>query len=467
MCWSIEVTVGFVVVEALCAAILLKRGQRLTTLALLPLLAQECGQLALWFAVEADERAAPPSSSCSAANARLTAVQWLLVGWLLPVLPACAGYVALVRHQQRVRRALAMVGETDRIAAEVRESFRQYVMRQRQDRGILLLMPLAATTLVSASMAVWALGAHFGWPLATWCTVRGAHGGHQLWPWVQPPLPPVVAHFFKRAGGLMAEVCACWWLGWLPHWLPHGLRACAGWKDSLAKVLALAFAYIPVWTIYIGTAAYGITVAALRGDVVSGDREHARGWLGGMMVAACGPAIIVPAYLLWGAEYGSFWCWSASVAFVISVFEPQIVAWAARGYNEARRVGFDPFLPANWLFVIKMTALPRTRVLDWRENGPLYKASKGTCGPFDNHPGLKLTFDVDELRNDVGGSTPPTLRAYVRLLFTDSRYIALLLDDVGRWAEANPRLEGACQAGGDLTNESLETDGSESDSALA
>ena len=252
MCWSLRVTAFFCILESICGCALLLRGQRLLLLAMAPLLLQELGQYWLWQSIEADER----SSGCSTANAQLTIFQLVVVGFLLPTCGAIAGLCSDSRFQHAastVREQLTCDVERDQDGDEgqLRRSYQKMVRRSRQDRVILCGMPAFALVITSIGGMLWAWGAHAGWPGASWCSTRGVHGGHQLWPWVRPPLPPPLLQAVDTASNAACEVCACWWLRTLPlHWL-HGNAACRWCKSVLSSAVVHLCFYLPFWSLYV------------------------------------------------------------------------------------------------------------------------------------------------------------------------------------------------------------------------
>ena len=222
MCWSLRVTAFFCVLESICGFALLLRGQRLLLFAMAPLLLQELGQYWLWQSIEADET----RGGCSADNARLTLFQLVVVGFLLPTWGAAAGLCCDSRYQHAasaVREQLTCdIEDETGDEGQLRRSYQRMLRRSRQDRVILCAMPAFALLMTSIGGSLWAWGAHAGWPGARWCSTRGVHGGHQLWPWVKPPLPPPLQHAIDAASSATCEAFACWWLRAL-SW-PHACR---------------------------------------------------------------------------------------------------------------------------------------------------------------------------------------------------------------------------------------------------
>ena len=227
----------------------------------------------------------------------------------------------------------------------LQKSFDAYTRRVRHDRALLVLAPVVAGVAVILAATLWLWGAHSGWPHATWCTTRGQFGGHQRWPFVKPPLPPAIVHAFDATfGGGVADLLVCWWLQLLPErgseiglW-SHGeprCRAARAWLSDAAQLLCV---YVPVGTLYMGLAAIGIAIFFYRGERLPEPRRrcclsapapaaclplpsaastrgsslaipplppYRHGFLGCLSVVACGPGIIIPAWLLWGEEYGT------------------------------------------------------------------------------------------------------------------------------------------------------------------
>lgn len=201
-----------------------------------------------------------------------------------------------------------------------------------------------------------------------------------------------------------------------------------------------------------GTPAYGFLVLTARGEQltpltvsVSGiNRGSATprqyGWLGALSVIFAGPGIIIPSYILWGAEYGSVWCWSASIGLLTALLEPRIVEIAARQYERAalsadddddnnnsksnstkhraagkthaeetheeemtlgRRVEANVVQPL-WHFVMSYAMTPQQRLEDWRANGPLRRFALNHTSPFEPN-GIKP--HEDELADQGEGES--------------------------------------------------------------
>ena len=228
---------------------------------------------------------------------------------------------------------------------------------------------------------------------------------------------------------------------------PLASRWCKGALSSAAVHLAV---YFPFWSLYMGTPAYGFLVMTARGETptplsvscTAGSHRSTTprqcGWLGALSVIFAGPGIIIPSYVLWGAEYGSVWCWSASVGLLTALLEPWVVAMAARGYERAalkedgdvnskskhraaegtdgetreetreeareeaalgRRVEANVVQPL-WHFVMSYAMTPQQRLEDWRSNGPLRRYALNHTSPFEPNG---MSPHEDELAEGEGG----------------------------------------------------------------
>eukprot|EP00322_Chrysochromulina_rotalis_P005095 CAMPEP_0115852208 /NCGR_PEP_ID=MMETSP0287-20121206/12878_1 /TAXON_ID=412157 /ORGANISM="Chrysochromulina rotalis, Strain UIO044" /LENGTH=498 /DNA_ID=CAMNT_0003306263 /DNA_START=25 /DNA_END=1521 /DNA_ORIENTATION=- len=477
MCWSPNVTLFFVSFELVCCTILAFRRQRLLLIALGPLVLQEVGQLWLWWSIEADEVA----GTCSMSNIHQSIFELIIVLWLLPTCGAVAGLISLAEFERAASKcctaSVCVAGPAETHPSEegqeeavleetttallaesggqicssfdqVTKSYTRLRLRSRQDRAFLALTPPLALFFSLLGGGLWVCGAYAGWPNASWCTTRGAHGGHQLWPWVQPPLPPIVQSFFDSWGMLIAELFFCWWLRRLPASFLHGTHACRWVTHACSSALTYLLVYFPVWSIYMGLAAYGIAVLLYRGERlvrvapngVTTNEPAQRlvgpqpavlpvsvhyGWLGCLAVLAAGPAITVPAWMLWGPEYGSVWCWSASLALVAAVFEPWATAHALRHYERAAalttagsvqlgtagRGKLQPTAPF-WQLALRMSFSPEQRVHDWMCHGPLRqcadsnRANSSTAGPLDLHGGSSHALGTGGGRSEQAGCVP-------------------------------------------------------------
>ena len=264
----------------------------------------------------------------------------------------------------------------------------------------------------------------------------------------------------------MAEVTICWWLRWLPEGVglaPHGEPECRIARAWLSDALQLLCIYVPVGTLYMGLAAIGIAVLYYRGELLAAQRHscassavapaacctlpsavstmcypsavsplppYRHGFLGCLGVVACGPAVIVPAWLLWGDEYGSVWCWSASAALIVALFEPWAVAAARRGYERAKQQGKRPLEVRQplWHFVMTYTMTVSERVQDWRDGGPQSRFElDGRVGPFET------LVSSSGIRHDRGSSGGPHAIGKEKRSCSDRTEACL--DRIGRWVE--------------------------------
>ena len=489
MCWSPHVTLFFVVMECTCFTVLYNRGYRLLLIALGPLVLQEMGQLFLWWSIEEDER----SGSCSMSNTRFTILELLIVGWLLPACGAVAGLNSVTQFQMAAQSCWTAELEGPRAGGEgehvestssqsrllvqpmcgpsseepaLRESYQRLARRSRQDRALLVLLPPIAFLYILIGGGLWAFGAHARWPGSSWCSTRGVHGGHQLWPWVKPPLPPPVQRVFDSCGALIADVCFCWCLDWVPPSVhPHGDQACRWLRSTFSAAASYLLVYFPFWALYMGLPAYGIATLCYRGERMNrcmSDEHQAltraaeeeeeeeergapeshlhtrmrqrcrrvvlpgpvhRGWLGCLAVVAAGPGVTIPAWMFWGAEYGSVWCWAASTALLAAIFEPWATAYAVRSYERAAAAPEEreeerkeqassgrtrqPF----WHLVLGLCMSPEQRLHDWRCHGPLHSAAfqrlhGQAAGPFDTHAGLRGSAADDDESGETREQTP-------------------------------------------------------------
>ena len=148
------------------------------------------------------------------------------------------------------------------------------------------------------------------------CTTRGMRGGHQLWPWVVPPLPPSL----ERALATYNQPI-----------LPSAAQASAEWLFGV-RVTGAAVAHVAIYTFY--TVAYFgllLPLALYKGEVhpigkgryLSGGLR--RGRLAQLAVILGGPALVLLSASIWGAEFASVWCWGASACLLVMVLEPTIL----------------------------------------------------------------------------------------------------------------------------------------------
>ena len=264
MCWSPEVTLAFLGVELACCGLLWRRGERAFVAGMSPLVLQEAVQWLLWLEI-GDDEIRRQSGTCSVSNSRLTAVEFVLVGWMVP-----CGFILMSAHSVRqwmesVSDAAAGVlgkgamssppaldatlgehgkGEHARLMSEV-EGAR--ASGARRTEMLAYFRARLSKELSMARLALWlvsafalSLGAYIGWGVQSgwWgplCTVRGTRGGHQLWPWVAPPLPPALVAELRRAEQSSEQEAAS-----LPTWpaglhLPSASRAAhVLWYSALA-----------------------------------------------------------------------------------------------------------------------------------------------------------------------------------------------------------------------------------------
>ena len=210
--------------------------------------------------------------------------------------------------------------------------------------------------------------------------MRGPVGGHQLWPWCAPRPPPSLEAWAARVAVGPTQLCE--------RRLPTagvGEAAAARVCRSGGALLATALARLPglpFIAAYVGLLSVGLVAfkgETLRGGAgasrgrgrgaggsgggggnggrvvvggnmgIGGDGRGGGGGGGGgsssgprvgrfaaLLICCAGPGLIVPGWLIAGAEYGSVWCWAASTALLGARAEPRVVAWAGRRHAHRR-----------------------------------------------------------------------------------------------------------------------------------
>ncbi len=342
MCWSRDVTLFFVILELSCMALLGCRGERWMLVFMTPLVLQEAVQYAIWLSVEAGESAGLAPRSCTPANTYWSLIEQFVVICVTPLLWRVWSQRSIRTWSDAMRLALARERETARTQPAEESAAKVADGSSIEEEGASLLsvhvdesdIDAMATRLHGALMP-WALlvafcGACIGvtnWLVAAgqwtpFCTLRGPRGGHQLWPFIQPPLPAAIDHIILR-------------------WLVHG---------------ALAFGYLLTLS---------TPLAAYRGEASAEDTVR-RGWLPVQLLGALGPLFIVPLWLLYGMEFGSVWCWLASTTIVGAVVEPWLIAWAHawRADEEGTRMAAD--WTSRVVVIAPAPGEPEQRTLSWK-----------------------------------------------------------------------------------------------------
>lgn len=347
MCWSPNVTLGFVIFELCCCALLYARGERSFLVGMAPLVLQEIVQWLLWREIVEDERG---GGGCSAMNSRLTALELVIVGALVPL-----GFSGLVTSSHpRWKRAIGEAvrrqasgenaAETDPMVEADDEAAGARADSMSDSSALLARLAvvergleddLAAARLVARLTVAFILSlcAYTYWAVqggwwVPFCTTRGTKGGHQRWPFVVPPLPPVLEAAlarFDKAPLLPAPLQP------LAHSI---LGTTLTWSVLIHAAIygALAFTYFALL----------LTVALYKGEIApigKGsylDGGFRRGRLPQLAIMFFGHTFILVSAVLWGAEFGSVWCWGASAAVSLMLVEPVILPWID-GLHDASR----------------------------------------------------------------------------------------------------------------------------------
>jgi hypothetical protein len=271
MCWSAEVTLFFVALELAACAVLY--WQRKTWFILLAsgVVMQEAVQLLLWYAIEHDE--ASGAVRCSAANTVLSLLEqalvvgWVPFAWCISAQNECHRDVELATQLVETERLHASRESTARDAANkwlagVRHSCAgawqlSYIMK----RGIIVYTSLT----LAYSLYGNANGFFRPCSVEGFCTTRGPIGGHQLWPFMEMPLPPCVRRWV-HAGGVHFgyEHVSFFWSGAIDSGMP------------IVDVVTTLFQLGLGATYMIFLAVSGVLV---RGHFDSIDDTYRQGWL--------------------------------------------------------------------------------------------------------------------------------------------------------------------------------------------
>ena len=303
MCWSKEVTLAFLLLEAGCCVLLAVQHLHGLLLGFGPLVLQELIQLLLWLEIDDGNHA---DGTCSAANSFLSFVQLIVVCGLVPIgfalmavrsldqwhaaLAAALGSDALQLLASEDAEAVAPVERN--LSGSLRSLRRQ---RRRLRRHVVFIAGVAAFEVCYAASGLLA-----GW-WRPFCTVRGSLGGHQLWPFMETRLPS---------------------------------------RDAQGE----AMIRLAVWLLYFLLVAYG--VVAFGGETATEAPSRLscrRGRLPLLLLVVLTPSLLPPLWLRWGAdlsqsgEFGSVWCWGASAALLAALAEPRLAAWAHECHARASR----------------------------------------------------------------------------------------------------------------------------------
>lgn len=388
MCWSPTVTLFFVFLELLCLAVLrIRRGHWALVVGAGGLWLQELIQLLLWWEIEKDE--ARGGSSCSASNERLTLLELFTVVGLVPSGFAIMAIWSMESLSVELRASnegepLTALADEEEDGETLGVDEGKLKLRIDEDRELLLAQwgrlqsqlwgAVVASLLLAASTALyfWYAARHWGQSL---CTVRGPVGGHQLWPWCALRPPPSAEAWAMRVAAGPTQLCE----RHLP--MVAATHACRSGGELLAAALArlpglpAIFAYVGLLSVGLvafkgetlrggfgGAARGGSTCGSDgggtggahvglvgsggvgrggdgRGDDGTGSSASGGprvGRFSAILICCAGPGLIVPGWLVVGAEYGSVWCWAASTALLGALAEPRVIAWATRRHARRR-----------------------------------------------------------------------------------------------------------------------------------
>jgi hypothetical protein len=341
MCWSPEVTFVFVAIELAASAVLYRQGKAWFLLVSSGVVLQEVLQLLLWYQIERDEASPSNPPSCSAANTLLSLLEevvvigWVPYAWCVSSQIECKRDVRLAEElvaSERFRTQadpVATAAATDWLN-RVRYSCARAWQFARITKAGLTYFTVATVTYTLYGMAAGYFdgGVSSAAAVRGFCTTRGPIGGHQLWPFMDMPLPPSVRGWVKRAGA---------WAGFERVVVPSTLhfRAMGGGvgngngdgDDVSGGGIPVERAATVLFQLGLGVlylALLSISMSLVRGRFDTINSEYRQGWLPMGVTMALGPLLIGMLWLIIGGEYGSVWCWTASGAFLLMLAEPAI-----------------------------------------------------------------------------------------------------------------------------------------------
>jgi hypothetical protein len=400
MCWSLEVTLTFVLIELAACAILWSQGKAWFLLVSSGVVIQEVIQLLLWYQIERDEASFDDKNShrhrCSTTNTFLSLVeQVVVVGWV-PFAWCVASQIECVRDVHLAEelvecewlRALTLEPATTRAAAsdwakKVRYSCaRAWQLAHITKRGVIYFTAATVTYSlygIAAGFFLHSNGGSAGGKINRsdtndlavrtegFCTIRGPIGGHQLWPFMDMPLPPSVRGWVQQAGARVG-------LTTMPGWrsLPRLAGSVSNTQDGLwgvAKYDRSADGIDPrvggdgTDSTYSGgrvtveraaTVSFQLSLGLfyllflcvamvlVRGRLDTIDSTYRQGWLPMGLTIALGPLLIGGLWLFIGGEYGSVWCWTASAAFLMMLVEPKVSSLMEKRHGRSDRSPSGP-----------------------------------------------------------------------------------------------------------------------------
>ena len=280
MCWSRDVTLHFVVLELVCVALLGWRGERWMLIFMAPLVLQEVIQYILWLQVEADEAAGLATRGvCGATNTRWSLVEQIVVIAVTPLVwrtwsrRSIDAWAAAMQKARVASEDCELSGatsqpvdgaaESDGHATSTADGEGASLLPARMGEDDIetsasqmraaLMPPLVPWGFCCACVGVTQFMVATGqW--APFCTIRGPRGGHQLWPFIVPPLPSALDSMLTRA-------------------IVHG---------------GLSLFYLTALSAPLGV---------YRGEVAAADGKYVRGRLPVLLLTMLGPLVIVPLWL--------------------------------------------------------------------------------------------------------------------------------------------------------------------------
>ena len=312
MCWSPGVTLFFVVAEGLAAIVLAARGrpQRRFVRFMLPLILQEVLQLALWAEIESDAECSSPR------NVMLTIIEMIVV-MLIPTWWAVCAEGSVNVGVAAVEAAITGGDESslrhaDDGAVDEEPWLQAFTARAARERERLRCIMLESGAFAAASVGATVIAVHTGaW--VPFCTSRGSRGGHQLWPWVHPPLPlSEYVHALTASAARLVDM------------LTAGLafRLASALRVPTADVVAQFAFDMVLWYVYLRGLSGALQIYRAEPSL---DAAHTVGWLPQHALVTLGPFFLVPVFLFVGYEVGSFWCFQASAMLLLALLEPAMV----------------------------------------------------------------------------------------------------------------------------------------------
>ena len=346
---------GFVLcLQCVLSLALLVRGECWFVVATSPLLVHQLLEQALWAQIKTSEA---EEHQCTRTNLVLTLVQLVVV---VIALPMAIGFVALrrmVRWKALVLASLASAAhqedsrltvlredtdDEDSIDRHAADLARAAFLRQSSRASVMIVFLMLLALIIGAGLLEFAaVGIQEEW----WrpCTVRGRSGA-QLWPWVEPPLPPIAIRWChnlsQRLGshlwnagidgsGAISELFAAMTdlppsiRATLTDGAPFLLSHNATLDSAVLGLTRLVFDE-SIWSTYLALLC-GLLVVDV-GEYSAGHSAARRGPLANRVLIAFGPGL---AFLgIWSAEFNSVWGDAVLLAQLTIFFESRAMRWA-------------------------------------------------------------------------------------------------------------------------------------------